>query len=507
MTRTGPICRWGFSLRILLAVVPVISMLPVLGITLLPRFRGPALREAPLTCVVQRMEYVHEVSVKGELESTANVEVKCEVEARDFWQTKILEIAPEGTYVEEGDLLVRLDSSPLEDLHNKQEIICNTSDARVVEARADFEMAEIALEQYVQSTYVERRKDIESKVFVAEENVRRAQRNIEYSRKLLAKGYITDLQVEADEFAVEKAEKELQKVHTEMTVLDDYTRVKMGKWLGSRIRTTEAEVKSEEYNHQLDLEELEHLQEQIGKCEIRSPGAGSVVYVHLHHHDHSHIIEEGADVREHQVIIRIPDPKKMQIKCKIPEEKVTAVRPGLPVAIRFDAFADLELVGEVHRVSEYPEPNWWFTTKEYETIISLDADSVESQSADLRSGMTADVKICLERIDDQSQLPLQVPLQAVIEHGSKHYCLTYDSGDFEAHEVEVGGDNAKRVIITGGLEEGQEIVLGSKTYLEEVELPELPPGAEEKHLDIPPTALTAPPPRGGGELSARPPAS
>ena len=117
--------------------------------------------------------------------------------------------------------------------------------------------------------------------------------------------------------------------------------------------------------------------------------------------------------------------------------------------------------------------------------------------------MTADVKICLERIDDESQLPLQVPLQAVIEHGSKHYCLTYDSGDFEAREVEIGGDNGKRVIIAGGLEEGQEIVLGAETYLEKVELPELLPGAEEKHLDIPPTAS---PPR-GGKSSASPPAS
>ena len=461
------------------------------------------MQQAPLVCVVQRMEYAHEVSVKGELESTANVEVKCEVEARDFWKTKILEIVPEGTYVEEGDFLFRLDSSPLEDLHNKQKIICNTSDARVVKAKADFETAKIALEQYVQSTYVERRKDLQSKVFVAEEGVRRAHRNIEYSRKLLAKGYITELQVQADEFAVEKAEKELQKVRTGMTVLDDYTRVKMEKLLGSRIRTGEAEVKSEEHSHQLDLEELEHLQEQIEKCEIRSPGAGSVVYVHLHHHNHSHIIEEGADVREHQVVIRLPDPKKMHVKCKIPEEKVTAVKPGLPVTIRFDAFADLELLGEVQRVNEYPEPNWWLTTKEYETIISLDADSVESQSADLRSGMTADVKICLERIDDESQLPLQVPLQAVIEHGSKHYCLTYDSGDFEAREVEIGGDNGKRVIIAGGLEEGQEIVLGAETYLEKVELPELLPGAEEKHLDIPPTAS---PPR-GGKSSASPPAS
>ena len=487
MARTGPFRRSGFSLRILLAIVPVVSALPVLGVTLLPRFLRPELREAPLTCVVQRTEYVHEISAKGELESTAAVEVVCEVEARNFRKTKILEVVPEGTYVEQGDFLCRLDSSPLEDLCRKQEIICNTSSAKVVKANADFETAKVSLEQYVQSTYVERCKELQSGVFVAEENVRRAERNIEYGNKLLAKGYVTELQVQADEFAVEKANKELQKARTEMTVLDDYTRVKWEKWLEASIRTAEAKVKSEEHSHKLDLAELEHLREQITKCEILSPSAGNVVYVHLHHHDHSHIVEEGADVRENRVIIRLPDPKKMQIKCKIPEDKVTAVKPGLPVTIRFDALADLELFGEVQRVDEYPEPGWWVTTKEYETIIKLD-DGVAAQSADLRSGMSADVKICLERIDDKSRLPLQVPLQAVIEHGSKHYCVTYDSGDFEMHEVEVGEDNDNRVIITGGLEEGQEIVLGAKAYLEDVELPELPPEAPEKLLEMPPSA-------------------
>ena len=162
------------------------------------------------------------------------------------------------------------------------------------------------------------------------------------------------------------------------------------------------------------------------------------------------------------------------------------------------------MTGQVRRIDEYPEPNWWQTTKEYETLIDLDAESVESQSADLRSGMTADVKVCLDRIDDKAQLPLQVPLQAVLNHGSKHYCLTYESGDFEACEVEVGADNDKRVIITGGLEEGEEIVLGAQAYLEEVELPELPPGDEETQLDIP---STAPPSGGDGEQTARLPAA
>jgi multidrug efflux pump subunit AcrA (membrane-fusion protein) len=462
-----------------LAALPLMPAVPVLAWALLPHLRAPVLDEKPLTCVAQRGLFLHEVTVKGTVESSANVEVACEVAARDFWQTKILELVPEGTHVEKGDLLARFDSSPLENICTQQQIRCNTSEAEVVEALAGYETARIALEQYREATYLEKRQTIESSVFVAEEKLRQARQKLGYNERLLARGYITELQMQAERFGLEKAQKGLESAQTELDVLDDYSREKMVKYLESRIKIAEARLKSERHSYQKHLEELKNLEEQIAKCEVRSPGVGSVVYVHLYHGDHNHIIEEGAEIREHQVFIRLPDPSQMHVKSKIPEEKVALVTAGLPAILRFDAFTDLEVAGEVRRVSEYPEVDYWVTTKNYETIIGLDATSVKAQRAELKTGLTADVSICVQRLEDQ----LQVPLQALLKHGAKQYCVTFDREGWKAHEVEVGPDNGKYAVINGGLEEGQEVVLGAAAYRDKVGLPALPSASERPSDD------------------------
>ena len=474
MSRVTQPRRTGISLRLLLAVIPLMPALPVLVWALLPKLRAPVLDKKPLTCVAERGPFLHEVTVKGTVESSANVEVVCEVAARSSSRTKILEIVPEGTHVEEGDFLAQFDSSRLEDMCTQQQIRCNTSEAEVIEAVANYDMARIALEQYRKATYLEKRQTIESGVFVAEEKLRQARQSLGYNERLLARGYVTELQMQAERFGLEKAQKGLESAQTELGVLDNYSREKMVRYLESRIKIAVARLKSQRHSHEKQLEELKNLKEQIVKCEVLSPAAGSVVYNHLYHGDHNHIIEEGAEIRERQVFIKLPDPTRMHVKSKIPEEKVAMVRAGLPAILRFDAFTNLELTGEVRRVSEYPEPNSWFTTKDYETIIGLDATSVKSQHAELKTGLTANVTICVQRLEDQ----LQVPLQALLKHGRKHYCLTFSREGWKTHEVEVGFDNGKYAIIESGLEEGQEVVLGAAVYRDKVGLPDLPPGSE-----------------------------
>jgi hypothetical protein len=89
------------------------------------------------------------------------------------------------------------------------------------------------------------------------------------------------------------------------------------------------------------------------------------------------------------------------------------------------------------------------------------------------------VSICVQRLEDQ----LQVPLQALLKHGAKQYCVTFDREGWKAHEVEVGPDNGKYAVINGGLEEGQEVVLGAAAYRDKVGLPALPSASERPSDD------------------------
>lgn len=92
----------------------------------------------------------------------------------------------------------------------------------------------IAKREYLEGTYLQERQTIESEVFVAEENLNRAKEYFTYSEKLASKGYVNELQLEADRFAVEKANKDLDAAKTKLHVLDEFTKAKMLSTLESR---------------------------------------------------------------------------------------------------------------------------------------------------------------------------------------------------------------------------------------------------------------------------------
>ena len=69
-----------------------------------------------------------------------------------------------------------------------------------------------------------------------------------------------------------------------------------------------------------------------------------------------------------------------------------------------------------------------------------------------------------------------LPCQAVFQHGEKHYCLTMDEHGWHAHEIEIGPDNGKHVVIRGGLEDGRRVVLATESNRDKVVLPELAQG-------------------------------
>ena len=83
--------------------------------------------------------------------------------------------------------------------------------------------------------------------------------------------------------------------------------------------------------------------------------------------------------------------------------------------------------------------------------------------------MTAEVKIRVEEIPNV----LQVPVQAMIEHGSKHYCVVPHGDGFLAREVKIGSTNDKMVVILEGLEEGEDVVLNAAAFRREIDLPDI----------------------------------
>jgi multidrug efflux pump subunit AcrA (membrane-fusion protein) len=410
-----------------------------------------------------------EITESGTIESSGNTEVRCEVKAKNTSGTAILKVVPEGTQVKKGDFLVALDASALDSEKVQQQILANTSEALMVQARNDYETALIAKQEYLEGTFKQEKEIIESEVFVAEENVRRAEEYLQYSQRLAVRGYVTNLQLEADKFAVEKAKKELEAATTKLDVLTRFTRAKMLKQLESDIVSKKAKWEAEKSSYELEVSKLRDIEDQITKCTITAPSDGQVTYAHKYDYRGTSdvVIEPGAIVREGQVIIRLPDPAQMQVKLEVNESVVDRIRPGLPASIRPVGRDEITLAGEVTRVNEYSEPTsrWEGNIKNYATFVAIN----ESHPL-LRVGMTAEVTVhCLE-------IPevLQIPVQAVYAHGPQlKYCFVRQSTGWDQREVTLGPTNNSFVVIEQGLSEGDVVSLNPKRLVDTAQLPPL----------------------------------
>jgi len=82
--------------------------------------------------------------------------------------------------------------------------------------------------------------------------------------------------------------------------------------------------------------------------------------------------------------------------------------------------------------------------------------------------MTAQVSIEVERLDSA----LQIPVQAVLERSKRFFCIVENLGEIAAREVKVGSANDQSVVVSDGLDEGEQVILAPQSYESKVTLPE-----------------------------------
>lgn len=417
-------------------------------------------------------DFVHDVVEQGEVESARNVDVISQVRGtREANSFEILWVIEEGKIVQEGDVLVRLDSSALEEEAKLQELDLSGSLAGLAKAQNTLDAAQIAMTEYVDGLFVQERKEIEAEITYAKETLKRAQEYFHYSSRLAAKGYVTSLQLEGDEFAVEKAQTELDNAQLKLDVLTKQTKEKKIKELQSSIGVAQADLESAKERKGIEQKRLDFIKEQIENCTIRAPASGQVVYGNERGNREASefIVEPGASVRERQTIIRLPDYSAMQVNVLINESRVSLVDVGMPATITLDAFDQLTLRGKVIKVNEYPEPISRFgpQVKRYAAIIEI-----EEPPKLIKPGLTANIAIHVESLQDV----VQVPVQCVMPHGDHYYCMLREGEEIVPRQVNVGSNNTRFVVINSGLEAGDLVSLSPRRFMDVVEMPEVAGG-------------------------------
>jgi len=413
-------------------------------------FRESEDSRGDLTYEVHRTGLQVTVVAEGNVESGSNVEVKCRVAGG----STILWIVEDGKEVEEEEEIVRLDTSAIEDKLNSQRIVYEKALASHIQAEQDLEAAKIGVQEYEEGTFVEQLKQMEADIQIAMENLRSAESQLQYSRRMVRKGFASSLQREADEFAVERGKLDLDVATTRKNVLVEFTKRKMLKDLEAKSAAAAANLRAQGAGLKLEKDRLDRLQAQLKNCRIVAPKKGMVVYANNRGgsrfgSSQTADIEEGSMVRESQALVQLPDLTRMQVKVTIHESHVDKIEEGMPARV---VIQDQEYDGDVKSVAKQPERTSWFSAnvKEYATVVSI-----HGAPRGLRPGMTAAVTIFVDRSDDA----LTVPVSAVVEKSrGKFFCWVKTPGGPERRLLKLGLTNDKLIEVIDGVKDGDEVL-------------------------------------------------
>ncbi len=433
--------------------VPAVSK-PIKG------FFGPGSSDI-ITFVVRRGPLPITVVERGSLESSSNMDVYCMVEG----QTTIINIKPEGTRVKKGDVVCELDSASLKDQLVNQRITTESAKANYQNAKLTREVAEIAVTEYTEGIFKQELESIQGEIKLAESDMTRSEDRLDWARRMFDKGYVSLATKVSEELNYKKSQFSFEQAQSKLKVLVQYTKGKTIKELVSEVEKAKSDELAKQATWELEKGKEAKLEKQIAGCTLFAPIDGLVVYFNDPGRGFGSTqpqIEEGATVRERQKIISIPDITKMQVNAKVHESQIDKITPRMKSLVRVDAFADQVLNATVQDVAPLPDPGNFFSSdiKVYTTHIKID-DGLSG----LRPGMTAQVEILVNRLENI----LSVPVQAILQYNGKDH-VTRKVGDrFESIEVEVGSTNEKFVQINKGLNEGDIVVLNPMSLMSEDE--------------------------------------
>ncbi len=432
--------------------------------------------------------------------------------------------------------------------------------------------------------------DLTGQISLVRSEVEQYRERVHWAERMVKMAYMSPAQAQAERSKLDSAMEKLRSLEAQRRLLLSHDRRQKITQLTSErdnaLRALEqarleAEALEIQYRTEMEtaasiyeqeLEKLEDIRRQRRECRIHAPDDiqdGSLVVYFKNEtrrfgSSTDGLIEQGAQVKEGQKLLRIPNLSVMQVNTKVHEAMVSrirgevrvpthiveqiqiglmtnldplgralALRPeiaedlrhryrayeyrkiadGQRAFIRIDAMPDKQFVGYVRSVSTVASQadSWFSDVKVYQTNVRIEGELlpdgrvVPIEGEILKPDMTAEVTI---HVDSSPEPVLVVPLQAIIggaEMGAHREVFVKTANGYERRPVTIGLYNEKMAEIRSGLQEGEQVVVNPRVLLGDAptrtrEARDAKGAADKANGRMPPTGKAGP---GGGERPAK----
>ena len=311
---------------------------------------------------------------------------------------------------------------------------------------------------------MQKRRELESEIRLADEESRRAQDKYNHSKRLEGKGFISREELDADQLAQQRREIEAERARTARTQFAryDFPKETQRLWTdfleaedkldrardkaAAEERKARSELRTRDERHKLQVRRFNYLLDQRKRCTIVARKTGMVVYAssgNEHRWRDADRIQEGTVVRERQALLRVLDRETIAGVFNVHESMIRHVEVGQQAHVRVDAKPGERLLARVTEVARLPSAtNRWLNPdlKVYKTSVVI-----QGAHTDLKPGMSCAVEILTGSVDNT----LSVPVQAVVGPTEAPAVYVADAaGEIERVPVVLGPANELRVAIT-----------------------------------------------------------
>jgi HlyD family secretion protein len=452
------------------------ALLPVLGVCLVAGLGWAAwtklipalwrsddrLQHLP-TMTVAKVDLNTVLTSWGRVESSHNTIISCELERLEIrtrgqsvssgGASMILTLIDEGTDVKKGDVLCTLDSSEYEELVRTQEIKTEQAEAARMQAQLNMEVAELSVHEFRNGLYKQKLEEYEGLIALSQSDVERAGDRLEWTGKMLGKGYASVATKATDERTLAQGRFDLLTSKLDLSNFLEFGSKKTLMELASEVEKRRYELIANTMRVTRNREQLALYKRMVDFCTIRAPHDGFLIYAYDPMKPNSGAIEPGQTVRQGQKLFFLPDLAKMEVTAYIHESVSARVREGMKAKARIEGLQNREFEGTVASVGPLPTNagQWWSDEVKYiVAIVKLDSVPVG-----LKPGMTAEVEFDVERCEDV----LAVPSEAIAIEGGRDICYVAGVDGLERRPVTLGRSTRDLLEVKRGLSEGDHVLL------------------------------------------------
>tara|TARA_R110002049_G_scaffold218113_1_gene389565 strand:- start:109 stop:1353 length:1245 start_codon:yes stop_codon:yes gene_type:complete len=403
--------------KLFLFGIPIVLIL--VGYTL---FGNTADEDVAITTKVVKGDFVNEVIISGEAQSTSLKKINGPDDIRKFKlrDVKIQDLIPEGSLVKEGDYVGRLDPSEVNEQILDAQLNLETAQSKYTQEQLDTTL-----------TLKQERTAIKDLLFDIQENKLELKQSI----------YEPPATIKKLEINIERLERDLKEKTEDYKIKEQKAMAKM------------VEVGTEVSKISKMLEELRNLQKSFT---IHSDANGMVTYAK--NWDGSKRKVGSSISMWDPAIATLPDLTKMESKTYANEVDIRKIKKDLPVVIGFDAFPDVTVKGTITNVANVGEEKRGSDIKLFQVLVNFDENN-----ENVRPGMTTSNRILIHKEEEV----LMVPLEAVFSQDSISFVYAKSGLSIDKKEIEMGESNLDVVIIKKGLNENDVVYLSKPEGLEE----------------------------------------